>query len=414
MSYTIKTDAKTGREYYQLNSGTIGQELADKVDFNNLVIAFFQGDTRFLLKDATLVMAGTGDYKAVYNSLMSYAPGNITAAADELENNIFTVSLADGEGHLTLECTSCDNEKPHNYEYEFGPGGAIYKRAAENFIPTPPQIDMDFHLTSHQANNVFNSISSIYEAHNQGLYKFIKIWQMCTSLPVNTYRNSGLPHHVSYFYTDSELLREVPFAFKDRFYHPHDLTDPNRSTVSKFMKEVFGPNFANRWNLDGEEDISDIKIDLEKAMANPEIKARIEGLKELRSEVYRGLVELWNTDNKITAEHIKPFVERDFTNAELYYTYIIKHELEQHKVLLQLPYVNNLEIIPFGIDIAISCTKGDNPLYAPLCQAVCDKLMNFTTMNEEREYLCNKWQEDGICQVEYEYTYGVINENEYE
>jgi hypothetical protein len=420
LSYITKYDRLTGRLYYQAESDNIDQDLIDRIDFNNLILACDDKNcTKFLLQDGTMVMVQNSDPIALHASLLPHAPANFSSS-NELMENKFSLELFDIHVSMKLTCSQCDGGSPHKYGYSFEPNGRI-SRFPEGSEGNATHVStLNFLLSNDQAISIFNGISSIYKSYNEGVYKYIDYFQNCILLPLNTYRASGLPFHIAYFYTDEELIDRTFIGdqiFQDNLYHPANLLDPNRHVASAFMKEVYGDDYADKWKSsylleDGtySELLSEQPIDLQKAMANPDVNARIDDIILMRREYYKEFTKLWSMDHDFTSEQIEPFVNREITNSDLYYTYVMKYELEMHKQLKELPYYTYLHLFPFGNDIAHECLKNQTIEYKPICQVFCTTMQDMKLLDandpenyqdqQELNYICDKWFDRDMCNLD--------------
>ncbi len=421
MSYTLKNDPITSRLYYQLESGELNQELANRIDFANLVIAQSEGLSRFLLEDGTLVLVENILPAELHAQLMQFAPHTLITNSEELNHNIFSIKMTDIHGSVQLKCNTCDENKEHDFIYDFSPSGHLLKYMVDktnNQTTEKPTHTMNLYLTNKQAKDVYQAVNSIYESASNGLYKYIDHFQNCVSVAINTYRDSGLPHHLANFYTDEILIKRDysfvgGFIFSDRIYRPANLNDPDRYIVSNFMKSVYGDDYAIRWKTEDPSTgtiLLELPVDIEQAQSNQAILARIDEIIEMRKNYYPQFIKLWSPNSNITSEQLEPFITSNITNLELYYGYLIKFEFEKQKLLLQLPYNKHFIMPPFGEKIANLCVEEKvdfNIEYKPVCKELCQvSLDHFKSLIDEEDIInqlndaCSMWQDNGICKNE--------------
>ena len=181
-----------------------------------------------------------------------------------------------------------------------------------------------------------------------GEYKYIETIHNCVALLTDVYTQSDLPNHFSLYFTDEELLdfdenpseTTIP-AFVHRFYYTGNQIDPDRAAIKEFMLATFGNNYAKNWYMGV--GISQMEVDLEKAQDFPKIIERIEEAKAIRQLVYPELINITSTvhNQTATSSDVKALsnylINRAITYQDLYYTYVLNHELEIAKLFSNTP-----------------------------------------------------------------------------
>ncbi len=345
----MKTDKITGRGYHYL---TNDQQLSDLIkggliDSNQVLIGSFNNQSRFLLNDGTLAIVANHQPTELYNVLT-----NSTAT----ETNSMIFYLGDGHAQIRFNCSHCDQGAAHNKFYD------LNSKVGKSDTPfhkgeLGQKSYINFPLNDQQANQVFSAISEIYDASEKGTYKYVELIHNCVALLTDVYKNSGLPHHFSQYFTDEELLEEISSdtgvtAYTHRFYYAGNYVDPDRTGIKDFVESKFGNNYTESWYYNKYDavgivysGIANTNIDLDKAQDWPNILSKISEIKETRKTTYPELVkisskvhaqgnDITNSDFEKISDYL---IDKKITYKDLYYTYVLKHELEIARIFQDKP-----------------------------------------------------------------------------
>lgn len=190
---TIEYDSITGRKY--INS--------DVVSYNASFIASYNGETRFLQEDGTLVKV---------NQMPSI-----------VSDNILTYYLGFGHAQIKLECESCNNGESYDFYHDLN---GVLGNSTESFSATDTDRPLIIYLDDNQAEKIFESLLKIYELEQNKQYKYITLFHNCVSFLYDLWNISDInPYPFTYLLTDTELFKDSSedigmnaFTFND--YYP--------------------------------------------------------------------------------------------------------------------------------------------------------------------------------------------------
>ncbi len=350
----MKKDKITDREYHYLTSNDQLDEIikGGLINSSQVLIGSFNNQSRFLLNDGTLAIVTHHQPVELYNIL-----SNSSAGDTGLLNNTMTFYLGEGHAQIGFNCSQCDQGTAHNKFYDLN---SKVGKSDVPFFPYPgwQKSYISFDLSNDQANAVFTAISDIYDASEKGEYKYIELIHNCVALLTDVYKSSGLPHHFSQYFKDDELLNQADSdttmtAYTHRFYYVSNHTDPSRAGIKEFVKSIFGSNYTESWDYNKHKieglDYCGIRcknIDFEEAQNWPVVLNRINEVKEIRKTVYPELLNisysLHNQENRsFTISDLEALtyylINKNITYENLYYTYVLKHELEIARLFQNKP-----------------------------------------------------------------------------
>jgi hypothetical protein len=195
----IQKDSITDRQYYYLSNSDQLDKLisSNSVNTNQILLASFNGQIRFLLNDEALVIVEGQTFEQVRNHFPIDAINNMT------------FYLGDGHAAIGFNCGKCDEGNSHNKFYDLiskvGESDTLfYSESSPNYIMAGPNIT--FFLSDHQANTIFSTLTYLHNESERGNYKYINVIHDCVSFLTDVYKQSGFPYHFSSYFMDEELL----------------------------------------------------------------------------------------------------------------------------------------------------------------------------------------------------------------
>jgi hypothetical protein len=349
----IKKDPITGRKYlFVTKEENINLHTLLTLETDNLVIASFDGHARILTKHGKLV-------------IFENTPATeLIQAINEEKANKVNFYLGNGHAIIDIDCQNCNDGNKHYQIYDFN--GKLFK---SNTRPSIGAIEtrnaLTFYLNDAQAEIIFNKLEELYHLSSIGEYEFVHTIHNCVSLLTDISNQTNIIEHFSKYYTDTELLKGIgddtaAYAFIQRSYQIADYLEPNRNTITEFMKKAYGKDFGSKWiahtTIIGDQVIhskglGNEDVDFEKAKNFPEILKIIETVKADRQEILPELIKIafhnnskfnWVTEDEIN-KILNYNLNQNITYHELYYNYVLRHEIaiaNQHK---DQPYFEHLE-----------------------------------------------------------------------
>lgn len=412
---------KSGTNYYHLKNGEIlPQEIIDGIDVSqpeNFLIATYNNQTRFLLKDSALAIVESNDAMKMHGDILEQFGHSALSITQQMQHNNLTFYLDPGHAQVEFNCRSCEKGELHSYFYEivnnltksknpFCTGNSYWFNNHEKRCSHVPGNPLQFYLTDEQAIRVYDTISTLFSLASQDKYTYVKFLHNCVSLPMDIYSKSGFDHTFAHYLLDEELLGnsevgETALIYKR--YYTDDYLDPRRKKVEEFCKAVLGDDFADHWHhndRDGKSlPIKYLPVDLKQAKANPLIADLLHEISQIRKEIYSPLfkesLKIWGVDDKkhaaILDKAVKNMIEAPINYNDLFYTYVIKHEFAIQNAFKDEPYASSLLPL-FGDSLEGICDhpKVGDLYYHDACAALCEAKVEL----RKDDYYCNQYLTD--------------------
>jgi hypothetical protein len=411
----LKKDVKSGTNYYHLKNGEeLPQAIVDGIDASqpeNFLIATYNNQTRFLLNNGTLVISDNPDAISVYRQVMEKVASSALFNAHELEGNLLTFYLDVNHAQMRFNCRNCENGGSHDYFYEivngFTKGNAPFNTLQTNWNGSTMVMDchipgeaLSFYLSDIQAAQVYGALSEIASLSQQGKYTYVELIHNCVSLLTDVYNKAGFNQHFSNYLLPEELLVDSdvkPTALVHQKYYNEDHLHPFRFEIEKYVKSVLGENFSDR---DRWHELQYKLVDIDKANAHPIMAEVIKEIYQIRKEVYPNLIadslKVFNVDEK-SAQSIAPKIASTMVDGpifyiNLFYTYVLKHELAIQNAFKDEPYAQSISP-SLGANIHSYCHNYDevgNLYYKDVCATLCE----VDHLYMERNYHCKYYLTD--------------------